>query len=237
MKRSPALWVLLGLLLVGHSLAQGPQSQQPRVFLQATSHGNVWAARRDQSMEMAKDFQKNCPDVKVTILQTAADYTVILNHIEVGAFARDNQFQVANKEGDMLSGVREKGGIKSGSINGGVKAACNVILSDWQARQATPAPAAPTSEPAPAADSAPAAPADSTPADSTPAAAPAAAAPAPTSATAVAYQQQDSVRVQTATQTTSEPISQESLGDAARKAKQHKACLDLAQDNPSIICK
>ena len=218
MKRSPALWVLLGLLLVGHSLAQGPQSQQPRVFLQATSHGNVWAARRDQSMEMAKDFQKNCPDVKVTILQTAADYTVILNHIEVGAFGRDNQFQVANKEGDMLSGVREKGGIKSGSINGGVKAACNVILSDWQARQATPAPAAPTSEPAPAA-------------------APAPAAPAPTSATQVAYQQQDSVRVQTATQTTSEPISQESLGDAARKSKQHKACLDLAQDNPSIICK
>src|ERR1019366_1648435 len=202
MKRSPALWVLLGLLLVGHSLAQGPQSQQPRVFLQATSHGNVWAARRDQSMEMAKDFQKNCPDVKVTILQTAADYTVILNHIEVGAFGRDNQFQVANKEGDMLSGVREKGGIKSGSINGGVKAACNVILSDWQARQATPAPAAPTPEPAPAADSTPAPTPDPAPAaDSTPANAPAA--PAPTSTTPVAYHQQDSVRVQTATQTTS----------------------------------
>ncbi len=33
-------------------------------------------ARRDQSMEMAKDFQKNCSDVKVTILQNAADYTV-----------------------------------------------------------------------------------------------------------------------------------------------------------------
>jgi hypothetical protein len=190
-------------------------------------------------MEMAKDFQKNCPDVKVTILQTAADYTVILNHIEVGAFGRDNQFQVANKEGDMLSGVREKGGIKSGSINGGVKAACNVILSDWQARQATPAPAAPTSEPAPAAAPAPAAPTSepAPAADSAPAAAPAPAAPAPTSATQVAYQQQDSVRVQTATQTTSEPISQESLGDAARKSKQHKACLDLAQDNPSIICK
>jgi hypothetical protein len=185
-------------------------------------------------MEMAKDFQKNCPDVKVTILQTAADYTVILNHIEVGAFARDNQFQVANKEGDMLSGVREKGGIKSGSINGGVKAACNVILSDWQARQATPAaaPAAPAADstPAPAAPAPEPAPA----ADSTPAPAPAAPASAPTPAV---YQQQDSVRVQTATQTTSEPNSQESLGDAARKAKQHKACLDLAKDNPSIICK
>lgn len=130
-------------------------------------------------------------------------------------------------------------------VNGGVKAACNVILSDWQARQATPAPAAPAApapEPAPAADSAPAAaPAAPAPepvpaANSTPALAPASAGPASAPTPAV-YQQQDSVRVQTATQTTSETISQESLGDAARKAKQHKACLDLAKDNPSIICK
>jgi hypothetical protein len=27
------------------------------------------------------------------------------------------------------------------------------------------------------------------------------------------------------------------LGDAARRVKQHKACLELAKDNPSIICK
>jgi hypothetical protein len=219
MKRSSTLWTVLGLILVGYSSAQGSRSQQPRVFLQATSHGNVWAARRDQSMEIAKDFQKNCPEVKVTILQTAADYTVILNHIEVGAFARDNQFQVANKEGDMLTGVREKSGIKSGSINGGVKAACNVILSDWQVRQATlpdaPAPAAvvaPTSSSVfPISD--------------------------PTSVTAVAYQKDDSARVQAATETTSEATRQESLGDTARKAKQRKACLELAKDNPSIVCK
>jgi hypothetical protein len=152
-------------------------------------------------------------------LQSAADYTVILNHVEVGAFGRDNQFQVANKEGDMLGGVREKGGIKSGSINGGVKAACNVILSDWQARQATPAApsAAPTPDPTPALDRTPA--------------------PAP-SASPIAYQQQNSAHVQPATQTASEPVSaEESLGDAARKAKQHKACLELAKDNPSITCK
>ena len=29
----------------------------------------------------------------------------------------------------------------------------------------------------------------------------------------------------------------ESLGDAAKRNKQHKACLELAKDNPSIICK
>jgi hypothetical protein len=28
-----------------------------------------------------------------------------------------------------------------------------------------------------------------------------------------------------------------SLGDVAHKAKQHKACLELAKDNPAITCK
>jgi hypothetical protein len=37
--------------------------------------------------------------------------------------------------------------------------------------------------------------------------------------------------------TTTQVISQgDSLGDAAHKAKQHKACLELAKDNPSITC-
>lgn len=216
-------FVLFALLFVGTSLAQDSQSQQPRVFLQATSHGNVWASRRDQSMEMAKDFQKNCPDVKVTILQNAADYTVILNHIEVGAFGRDNQFQVANKEGDMLGGVREKNGIKSGSINGGVKAACNVILSDWKARQTTPG--APAPEAAPAAESSPAPASDESPTTTS-----------GQSVVPATYQPTDGAQVQTATQTSS--VSQdESPAGAALKAKQHKACLDLAKDNPSIVCK
>jgi hypothetical protein len=100
---------------------QGP----PRVFLQAASHGNTWNARRDQSMEMSKDFEKDCPGVRVTINQQAADYTVILNHIEVGLLARDNQLQVADKNGDLLQ-TKEGGGIK-----GDVKNVCALILSDW----------------------------------------------------------------------------------------------------------
>jgi hypothetical protein len=73
---------------------------------------------------------------------------------------------------------------------------------------------------------------DPTPAPEVPAAAPT---PAPTP---VAYQQQGNVRVEPATQATTQPVFQDdSLGDAARRAKQHKACLDLAKDNLSIICK
>jgi hypothetical protein len=98
---------------------------KPRVFLQAASKGNQWAAVRDQSMEMSKDFEKDCPGVRITLNQQMADYTVALNHIEVG-FSRDNQFQVANKSGDLISHTKE-----GGSIDGGVKKACAAILDDW----------------------------------------------------------------------------------------------------------
>lgn len=103
--------------------------QTPRVFLQAKSHGNTWNARRDQSMEMTKDFEKTCPGIKVTVNQQMADYTVLLNHIELGLFARDNQMEVADKNGDLIQ-TKEGGGIK-----GGVKKVCDVILADWAKQQ------------------------------------------------------------------------------------------------------
>lgn len=76
-------------------------------------------------MEMSKDFEQNCQGVRITINQQAADYTVILNHTEFG-FARDNQFQIADKNGDLISRTKE-----GGSIKGGVKKACAQILADW----------------------------------------------------------------------------------------------------------
>jgi hypothetical protein len=98
--------------------------QMPRVFLQSESHGNNWNARRDQSMEMSKDFLKACPGVRVTINQQMADYTMALNHIEAG-FRRDNQIQVFEKDGDLLKNK------EGGSIKGDVKGVCDLILADW----------------------------------------------------------------------------------------------------------
>ncbi len=59
------------------------------------------------------------------------------------------------------------------------------------------------------------------------------AAPAPAPALSqAAYQQPTDPAPQT-----TQVISQDNnLANAARKAKQHKACLDLAKDNPSITC-
>ena len=104
------------------------QPGKPRVALRSQSHGNGWNASRDQSMEMSKDFQDVCPAVQVSLNQSLFDYIVELNHIEHG-FVRDNQMQVANKQGDLVLRIKE-----SGSIKGGVKKACEVIIADWAKR-------------------------------------------------------------------------------------------------------
>jgi hypothetical protein len=106
------------------SSAQTPG--KPRIFLESASKGTNRNADRDQSMEMSKDLEKDCTGVRVTINQQMADYTISLNHIEVGLLVRDNQIQVANKDGDLISKTKE-----GGSIAGGMKKACELILADW----------------------------------------------------------------------------------------------------------
>lgn len=105
--------------------AVAPPDSKPRVYLESASKGTNRNAARDQSMEMSKDLEGDCTGVRITINQQMADYSVLLNHIEVG-FARDNQVEVANKEGDLISKTKE-----GGSIRGGMKKACAVILADW----------------------------------------------------------------------------------------------------------
>jgi len=110
---------------------------KPRVFLTSASKGTNAAAARDQSMEMSKDFEQFCPEVRITLNQQAADYTVSLNHIEIGLFIRDNQFQIADHNGDLISHTKE-----GGSIAGGIKKACGALMANWQTAHPSP-PSAP----------------------------------------------------------------------------------------------
>jgi hypothetical protein len=105
-------------------------ANKPRVFLRAQSHSSGFHESRDQSMEMSKDFQEECPGVQISVNPHLLDYTVDLNHTE-SEFVRQNQLQVANKDGDLVFGPSGGGSIKGPSIRGGVKKACNVILADW----------------------------------------------------------------------------------------------------------
>jgi hypothetical protein len=106
-------------------VAPTQSGNRPRVYFESASKGSQWNAARNQSMEMSKDFERDCPGVKITINQSAADYTILLNHIEHG-LVRDNQIQVANKDGDLISKTKE-----GGSIKGDMKKACQLLLADW----------------------------------------------------------------------------------------------------------
>jgi hypothetical protein len=100
-------------------------ANKPRVFLESRSHSDLWNGNRNQSMEMSKDFGRDCPDVQISVNRTLADYTVSLNHIEHGLM-RDNQIQIAYKDGDLVPDT-----MQGGSIKGDVKRACDLILVDW----------------------------------------------------------------------------------------------------------
>jgi hypothetical protein len=72
----------------------------------------------------------------------------------------------------------------------------------------------------------------------TPVPAPAVVAPAPAQATPIAYQHQDNADIEPERQAEPQLVREDvSLGDAARRSKQQKACLELAKDTPSIACK
>ena len=105
-------------------------ANKPRVFLRAQSHSSGWHESRDQAMEMSKDFQEDCPEVQISVNPNLLDYTVELNHTE-SSFVRQNQIQVANKDGDLVSGPSGVGSIKGPSIKGDVKKACEAIVADW----------------------------------------------------------------------------------------------------------
>jgi hypothetical protein len=108
----------------------GQAAKKPRVFLRAQSHSSGWHESRDQAMEMSKDFQEVCPEVQISVNAHLLDYHVELNHTEY-SFVRQNQIQITNKDGDLVSGGNDGGSIRAASIRGDVKKACEAIVADW----------------------------------------------------------------------------------------------------------
>lgn len=205
---------------------------KPRVFVQGKGSENVssnggagaghhWAAwgskstidSHDESMEVTKDLQKNCSSVMVTVNESNADYIVMMNRESKqnrGLLRTNSQIQVANKAGDVI------GTNATRTVGNAAKDACNMIAADWQAH-------GPVQVPVPAA----------APAPQTPTVQPAmATSPAAQVAPAVVTSSQAEVAPASGA-----TVPGESLADAAKREKQHKACLELARDNPSIVCK
>jgi hypothetical protein len=139
--------------------------EKPRVFVQgkgsedvntdgAGGGGHHWAAwgsrstidSHDESMEITKDLQKNCSAVVVTLNQSNADYTLLLNRESKknrGLLRSNSQIEVANRAGDIL------GTNATHTVGNAAKDACQLIAADWQAhgRMASPTASVPTAPP------------------------------------------------------------------------------------------
>lgn len=227
--------ILVLIFMSAFAIAQ----DKPRVFVQGkgsenltssgseggTRHWGAWGSRstvdsHDEGMEVTKDLQKNCSGVMVTLNQSNADYTVMLNRESKqnrGLLRSNSQVQVANRLGDIL------GTNATRTVGNAAKDACQLILADWSQHGRIAAPDSPP--PAPAA--APVAPVTvAPPAEGAKVETVSAVQPQPTAAGA-----------EPTVHGTTIDSGSESLGDSVRRIKQHKACLELAKDNPNIICK
>ena len=102
--------------------AQAPE--KPRVFVQGKGsqdvtssgsetggkHWGAWGSSstmdaHDEGMEVTKNLQKDCTGIIVTLNQSNADYTVMLNRESKknrGLLRSNSQVQVANHDGDIL---------------------------------------------------------------------------------------------------------------------------------------
>lgn len=224
-------WILVLVFAAGLAMAQ----DKPRVFVQgkgsqdvtssgAGSGGRHWgswgssstADSHDEGMEVTKNLQKECSGVIVTLNQSNADYTVMMNRESKknrGLLRTNSQIQVANRLGDVL------GTDATHTVGNASKDACQLIIADWSQHGRIAVPADP---PAPASAAAPVAPTTG---------------PAPAKVEAVsAVESQATTAADGSTAPAVKVDESASLGDAAKRMKQRKACLELAKDNPSILC-
>jgi hypothetical protein len=215
------------IVLAGLAVAQ----DKPRVFVQGKGsedtqssgsgvgghHWGTWGSRsttdsHDEGMEVSKDLQKNCAGVTVTLNQTNADYTVMLNRESKknrGLLRTNSQIEVANRLGDVI------GTNATRTVGNAAKDACNLVMADWSQHGRLPSPDAP----APAASA-------TSPAPS-----------APNLRPVSSVRSQDSSDASTAPADPAPADDTANLGDAAKRQQQLKACQALAKDNPSIVCK
>jgi hypothetical protein len=162
-----------------------------------SAHSTVGA--HNQTMELAKDFTKECPDVTVTLSSADADYTVDMNHEAFhGLIHKNNQIMVTNRRGDLVFSNATR------AVSHSVNDACAALHADWNKNGRIEAPIAP-------------APVNAIQSPSIPVAAPV----VPVYATAVAQPQPTTL--------VTLDYQPESVGEAARRNKANKIAAAVAQ--------
>ena len=216
-------WGLLCVLAIAIS---ANAQDKPRVFVQGKGSENVssngsgvgghhwgaWGSKstvdaHDESMEVTKDLQKNCSGAIVTINESNADYIVMMN--------RESKQNRGLLRSNSQIQVANKAGDVIGTnathtVGNAAKDACNLIVADW----ATHGPVnVQQGAEAPA--------------------------PEPASVQPAVQTSSQAVQVVPAVATAGQAkivSGGDSVAEAAKKEKQHQACLALAKDNPSITC-
>jgi len=115
------------------AIAQGtPRSKGPLVYINGNgatyvSQGTV--AKHDETMEMARDLIKFCPEVTVTVKDSdpAPDYVLALNRGEEHMGAAISQIMLLRGSDKVVLWSD-----KQGTVAKAVKAGCHALQEDWR---------------------------------------------------------------------------------------------------------
>jgi hypothetical protein len=126
-----------GILALSTILAR---AQQPMVFIdgngaeqQAARQTNS-VNRNDQTIELARQLLKICPEISLTRDDAVApDYSLLLNRGEEGGFlikAALSQVMVLDGDRNILYAAKE------GTLARAARDGCKTILADWKVKRA-----------------------------------------------------------------------------------------------------
>ena len=206
---------------------------KPQVFVQVQGAANgsgsgkmlgVLAAKSAENsegaaVEFGKDLGQDCAAAAIASDAKDVDYKITLTPPEKkkSDLRSNSQVQIANRAGKVV------GTNFMHTSGNAVKDACELIDADWKAHGRISATSAP------AVGDAGLTPGVTAP----PASAPAIISPAATLSTSAGLETSSSTGIATG----GSGVDGESMGDAARRAKLHAACLKSARENPDIRCK
>lgn len=94
--------------------------------------GTASVSKHDQTIELAQQLLKRCPEVVFTVKDENPDYALFLNRADVGFFS-DGTSQIMLLRGSDHTVLFAT---KKGSVSGAAKQGCKAILADWQAGRA-----------------------------------------------------------------------------------------------------
>ena len=126
-------WLTLSALF-GQQLSPSEKEEKPRVFVGATSY-TMFHPHGDESIATSKVFAGNCPEVRTTMDQQMADYSITFRI--VNGLYRD--FVTTYRNGDLVTNMSNKDS-KKARISGQIKKACVQVLADWAKRTQSPPP-------------------------------------------------------------------------------------------------